>query len=220
MAELPRRLAPSLEGEPHSLGEARADAAHCTRCDLYKNATQTVFGEGPPRATIMLVGEQPGDREDIEGHPFVGPAGRILDRALADAGIPRDAVFLTNAVKHFKNEPRGKRRLHKKPNSAEIDICRWWLDLERRFVRPSLIIALGATALRGLIGRTVSVASFRGQVRSLPDGTAMVATVHPSFLLRIEGHGDVEAEYRRFVADLALAKPHLRKRAAVQGSAR
>jgi len=166
--------------EARSLAEARRFAAACTRCDLYRNATQTVFGEGPISAPIMLVGEQPGDVEDIEGRPFVGPAGQMLDRALTAAGIDRRAVYLTNGVKHFKNEPRGKRRLHKRPDPAEIDICRWWLDLERRFVRPAVIVALGATALRAITGRPATVTSLRGRPSRLADGATLIATVHPS----------------------------------------
>src|ERR1043166_8600855 len=137
----------------------------CRRCPLYKNATQAVPGEGPSRAKVMLVGEQPGDKEDLAGKPFVGPAGRILDSALADAGIPRKETFVTNAVKHFKFEPRGKRRLHKRPNAHEIERCQWWQERERAIVRPELIVALGATAARSLLGRVVTITSVRGPDR-------------------------------------------------------
>lgn len=190
---------------PRSLAEARRLAAGCTRCDLYRNATQTVFGEGPISARIMLVGEQPGDQEDLAGRPFVGPAGQVLDRALEAAGIARNAIFLTNGVKHFKNEPRGKKRLHKRPDPGEIDACRWWLDLERRFVRPAVIVALGASAIRAVTGRSSTVSSLRGRPLRLGDGAVLVATVHPSYLLRMPDRAAAETEFDRFAADLALA---------------
>jgi DNA polymerase len=160
----------------------------------------------------MLVGEQPGDQEDLAGKPFVGPAGRILDRALVQAGIDRSEVFVTNAVKHFKHEMRGKRRLHKRPNAYEIERCRWWLEQERAIVRPVTIVALGATAARSVLGRTVSVLKIRGQAQQLPDGTAAVVTIHPSLLLRIRDETDKAREYNNFVDDLrrshALAAAH------------
>jgi DNA polymerase len=196
-----------------TLDEAREAAGTCTRCDLYRGATQTVFGEGPPLAPVMLVGEQPGDREDIEGRPFVGPAGRLLDRAMGDAGLDRDSVYLTNAVKHFKNEPRGRKRLHRKPNAGEIDACRWWLDLERRFVGPQMIVALGATALRGILGRTASVTEMRGTRSELADGATLFTTVHPSYLLRVRASGGYEQEYARFVGDLREVAVFLQKAA-------
>jgi DNA polymerase len=183
---------------------AEAEAA-CTRCPLYKTATQVVPGEGRVRSRLMLVGEQPGDKEDLAGTPFVGPAGGLLDRALANAGISRTDVFVTNAVKHFKFEPRGKRRLHKRPNGYEIDRCRWWLDHERALVRPAAVIALGATAARSLFGRTVTIGRMRAQTHHLADGTPAFVTVHPSYLLRIEDAADKTREYRRFVADLRNA---------------
>jgi DNA polymerase len=191
--------------EPRSLNEARRVAASCTRCDLYRNATQTVFGEGPISARIMLVGEQPGDNEDIAGRPFVGPAGGVLDRALDAAGIERKAIYLTNGVKHFKNEPRGKKRLHRRPDRAEIDICRWWLDLERKFVHPVVIVALGATALRSVTGHAATVSSLRGRPSRLPDGTMLFATIHPSYLLRIPDRSAAEIEFNHLVADLKSA---------------
>jgi DNA polymerase len=157
----------------------------------------------------MLVGEVPGNDEDLAGRPFVGPAGRVLDRALADADIDRKSTFVTNAVKHFKFEPRGKRRLHKRPNAHEIDRCRWWNDLERALVRPALVVALGATAAYSLLGRTVTIARMRGEVQSLADETPLLVTVHPSYLLRIEDAADKAAEYRRFVADLKVGKRFL-----------
>jgi len=184
------------------LGSAEAE---CTRCPLYRDATQVVPGEGPAHARFMLVGEQPGDKEDIAGRPFVGPAGRILDAALADAGIPRDETFVTNAVKHFKHEMRGKRRLHKRPNAYEIERCKWWNDLERQIVKPQVVVALGATAARSLIGRTVTITKIRGEPIDLHDGARLVVTVHPSSLLRTEDEADKRAKYAAFVADLKTA---------------
>jgi len=183
---------------------AEAEQA-CTRCPLYRDATQAVSGEGPSHAAFMLVGEQPGDKEDLAGKPFVGPAGRVLDTALNDAGIARDETFVTNAVKHFKHEMRGKRRLHKRPNSYEIERCKVWLDRERELVRPSTIIALGVSAARSLTGRTVTISKARKTPLALADGTALVVTVHPSSLLRIEDAADKRAAYEEFVADLKAA---------------
>ena len=153
----------------------------------------------------MLVGEQPGDKEDLAGKPFVGPAGQVLDHALAEAEVPRTEVFVTNAVKHFKHEMRGKRRLHKRPNAYEIERCKIWLDLERAMVKPAVIVALGATAARSLFGRPVTVTKLRGRMLELPDGAAVLVTIHPSFLLRIQDAADKKREYARFVADLRLA---------------
>jgi DNA polymerase len=187
-----------------SLKALCAAEAECTRCPLYRNATQVVPGEGPARARIMLVGEQPGDQEDKLGKPFVGPAGRILDEALAEAGIDRGIVFVTNAVKHFKFEPRGKRRLHKRPNAYEIDRCRWWFEIERSIVRPEIIVALGATAVRSVSGRPLAINRIRGRVMPLAGGGLMLATVHPSYILRIRGAADKRAQYRQFVADLRV----------------
>lgn len=184
------------------LGEAEAQ---CTRCPLYKDATQAVPGEGPRDARFMLVGEQPGDKEDIAGKPFVGPAGRMLDAALGDAGIAREQTYVTNAVKHFKHEMRGKRRLHKRPNAYEIDRCKFWLDAERHLVKPSTIIALGVTAARSLTGKTVTIAKMRQKPTQLADGTTLIVTVHPSALLRIEDEADKQAAYKAFVADLKAA---------------
>jgi uracil-DNA glycosylase family protein len=184
-----------------SLSALRDAEAACTRCPLYRNATQVVPGEGPRHAPIMLVGEQPGDQEDRQGHPFVGPAGRILDRAIVDAGIERKQVFVTNAVKHFKFEPRGKRRLHKRPSAGEVDACRWWLNLERTIVKPRVIVALGATAVRGVLGRSVTISSVRGEV--LREGDAQViVTIHPSSILRQQDDESREREYKGLVADL------------------
>jgi len=177
----------------------------CTRCPLYKDATQAVPGEGRKHARLMLVGEQPGDKEDLAGKPFVGPAGRILDSALAAAGIAREDAFVTNAVKHFKHEMRGKRRLHKRPNTYEIERCKIWLETERAIVKPIAVVALGATAARSLFGRVLTIAKTRGRQLHLADGTAAFITIHPSFLLRIEDEADKAREYRHFVADLRQA---------------
>lgn len=185
-----------------SLKALRDAEQACTRCQLYKHATQVVPGEGPARARIMMVGEQPGDQEDKQGKPFVGPAGGVLAKALEDAGIDRDAVFVTNAVKHFKFEQRGKRRLHKRPNAYEIDRCHWWLDFERALVKPDIVVALGATAVRSISGRPTSINKIRGRILTLLDGGRMLATIHPSYILRIEDEADKRAEYRKFVADL------------------
>jgi len=197
-----------------TLTALREAEASCTRCPLYKSATQVVPGEGPARARLMLVGEQPGNDEDLTGRPFVGPAGRIMDRAMADAGLDRSKTFITNAVKHFKFEPRGKRRLHKRPNAYEIERCRWWNDLERAIVKPALVVALGATAAYSLLGRSVTISRMRGEMQSLADGMPLLVTVHPSFLLRIEDEDDKAAEYRRFVADLKTCKKFLAAHAA------
>ena len=195
-----------------SLGQLAAAEADCRRCPLYHDATQAVPGDGPSHATFMLVGEQPGDKEDLAGKPFVGPAGRILDQALADAGIAREQTFVTNAVKHFKHEMRGKRRLHKRPNNYEIERCKIWLDQERMLVRPSTIIALGVTAARGLTGKTVTIAKMRKTPIELADGTRLVVTVHPSALLRIEDEAAKRAAYKEFVADLKAAAAVEKKR--------
>jgi DNA polymerase len=162
-----------------------ADARRCTRCDLYRCATQTVFGEGPLDAEIMFVGEQPGDQEDLAGRPFVGPAGALFDAALEKAGIDRSSVYVTNAVKHFKFVQRGKRRIHSKPDAGEITACRWWLGHERELIRPSVTVALGATAARSLIGKTVTIGKVRGEPLALEDGSECWVTVHPSALLRM-----------------------------------
>ncbi len=179
----------------------RAEAMRCTRCHLYKCATRTVFGEGPLDARILFVGEQPGDREDLAGRPFVGPAGLLLDRALEDAGVDRARTYVTNAVKHFKFERRGKRRIHQKPDGGEIAACRWWLERELALIRPPVTVALGATAARALFGKAVTIASLRGRGHDLPEGGEAWVTVHPSFLLRVRD--DREAQYARFVDDLA-----------------
>jgi uracil-DNA glycosylase len=197
-----------------TLAALREAEARCTRCPLYKYATQVVPGEGRAGARLMLVGEQPGDKEDLAGKPFVGPAGRLLDQALEQAGIPRGDAFVTNAVKHFKFEMRGKRRLHKRPNAYEIERCRWWLEQERAIVRPAAIVALGATAARSLFDRVVTIAKMRGEVHRLADGTAALVTIHPSYLLRIPDEADKQHEYRHFVSDLRRAMKAVSARAA------
>jgi uracil-DNA glycosylase family protein len=201
-----------------SLTTLRKEAAHCTRCPLYRHATQTVFGEGPARARFVLVGEQPGDMEDIAGKPFVGPAGQILDRALGDAGIARDTVYVTNAVKHFKFAPRGKRRIHSKPNAGEIKACHPWLAGELAAIAPDLIVALGATAARALSGKAVAITRLRGREIAWADGRRGLATVHPSYLLRIPDAESKAREYKRFVADLKLAAKLAKRHVALRGS--
>jgi uracil-DNA glycosylase len=177
----------------------------CTRCPLYRHATHAVAGDGATSATILVVGEQPGDKEDLSAKPFVGPAGILLDQALKDAGIDRSTIFVTNAVKHFKHELRGKKRLHKRPNAYEIDRCRKWLAIERTLVRPCVVIALGATAVRGLIGRPAAIGKLRRTAMRLEDGTRLVVTIHPSYVLRLRGRPNGRTEYQRLVADLEFA---------------
>jgi uracil-DNA glycosylase len=192
----------------------REEAAHCTRCDLYKCATQTVFGEGPLDATIVFVGEQPGDQEDIAGKPFVGPAGQLFDAALEEAGIERARTYVTNAVKHFKFVQRGKRRLHSKPNGGEIAACRWWIDHERELIKPPVTVALGATAARSLVGKVVTISGTRGKPLTLADGGECWVTIHPSFLLRIREDADRRTERQRFVQDLKRIRDRAKKLAA------
>jgi uracil-DNA glycosylase len=183
----------------------REEALGCTRCPLWKPATQTVFGEGPVDAPLMFIGEQPGDQEDLAGRPFVGPAGQMFDRALAEAGVDRTRAYVTNAVKHFKFEQRGKRRIHAKPGAGEIEACRWWIDQERDIVRPRVTVALGATAARSLFGKVMTISRERGRALELPGGGEAWITVHPSYLLRIEDRIAAAEEYARFVADLRTA---------------
>ena len=192
-----------------SLTRLAKDAKACRRCPLYRLATQTVFGEGPVHASVMLVGEQPGDQEDLLGRPFVGPAGKILDRALSDAGIDRGRVYVTNAVKHFKFEPRGKKRLHKRPNAAEIEACKWWLDHELELIKPALTVALGATAAGALAGRPLSMGTSRGRLMELRPALPVLVTIHPSFLLRMHDPELKAEEYRRFVLDLRQIVRHV-----------
>jgi len=189
-----------------SLEAVREAVDACERCPLYQFATQAIFGEGPERAPLMFVGEQPGDQEDIAGRPFVGPAGKVFDAALIEAGIERDRVYVTNAVKHFKFAPRGKKRLHQKPNAGEIAACRFWLNLERSFVRPQVIVALGATAVQALVGSRATISRLRDAPITLDDGTLLCATIHPSFLLRMPDRQRTAEERARFVADLKAAR--------------
>ena len=187
-----------------SLAKVRSAARTCRNCDLWKTATQTVFGEGPARAPIMLVGEQPGHEEDLAGHPFVGPAGKLLDRALEDAGIDRRRVYVTNVVKHFKWEPRGKRRIHKKPRQSEINACRPWIEDELAIVKPKALVCLGSTAAQALLGRGFRVTAQRGTPVPSPLAPIVVATVHPSAILRAPDEQTRHAEYQRFVDDLKV----------------
>jgi uracil-DNA glycosylase len=193
--------APLVPPRP-TLPKLRQAAARCRACDLWERGTQTVFGEGSPRARVMFVGEQPGDREDLEGRPFVGPAGRILDSSLEKAGIDRSQVYVTNVVKHFKWEPRGKRRIHQKPNSVEISACRPWLEAELAIVRPDVLVCLGATAAQALLGRSFKVSRQRGQFVVSPLAPRVLATVHPSSLLRAPDAETRRRETDRFVQDL------------------
>jgi DNA polymerase len=197
----PKSAADLIPDHP-TLARVRAAARECRACDLWKRGTQTVFGEGARRAELLLVGEQPGDVEDIQGRPFVGPAGRMLDRALADAGIDRAGVYVTNVVKHFKWEPRGKRRLHKKPNAGEIAACRPWLETEIALVKPHAVVCLGATAAQALLGRDFRVTAHRGEFVDSPLAPLVSATIHPSSILRAPDDETRRIELRRFVADL------------------
>lgn len=192
-----------------SLTQAKKAAQNCTRCPLYENATQVVFGEGPSEAPLMMVGEQPGDREDIEGQPFVGPAGQLLDQVLDEARIDRKKVFVTNAVKHFKFVPRGKRRIHQKPNGGEVSACRFWLDHERALVKPKVIVALGATAAQSLLGSGATIGKLRGAPIELEDGTTVFVTVHPSFLLRMPDREKAAEERMAFARDLKAIREHM-----------
>jgi uracil-DNA glycosylase len=209
--DLPLFRKERINDPTRALKRLAAEAETCRRCPLYKNATQTVFGEGPVEAYLMLIGEQPGDQEDRAGHPFVGPAGKVLDAALEAAGIDRAEIYVTNAVKHFKNEPRGKRRLHKKPDTSEIDACRWWLDNERAIVRPAVTVALGVTAARALMRKGLSINANRGRLIALPEGGEGLITVHPSYLLRLQEERDKRREFDLLVRDLRFADDAARK---------
>lgn len=193
-----------------SLKVLSAASHNCRGCDLYKSATQVVFGAGPKSARVMFVGEQPGDQEDRQGEPFVGPAGALLDKALADAGIPRDQVYVTNAVKHFKWEPRGKRRIHKKPRASEVKACRPWLEAELRSVKPAVVVCLGATAAQSMLGASFKLMQQRGQVVSSPAAGRVVATIHPSAVLRAIDSEGRTAAYEMLVADLKRVAKILR----------
>ncbi|WP_318011483.1 UdgX family uracil-DNA binding protein [Mesorhizobium sp. CA8] len=192
--------------EADDIPELREEAKGCRRCPLWHDATQTVFGEGPENADVIFVGEQPGDQEDLAGKPFVGPAGKVFDNILGDAEIDRRKVYVTNAVKHFKFEPRGKRRIHSKPNAGEIQACRWWLDKELDLVKPNLVVALGATAAQSLLGKAVPITKMRGDVIEREDGLRVFVTIHPSFILRIRDREDKEAEKERFLQDMRKVK--------------
>lgn len=194
------------------LTSLRAKAAHCTACPLYKNATQTVFGEGSTHAELMLIGEAPGDFEDRAGKPFIGPAGKLLDRCMAEAGLDRKTTYITNAVKHFKWTQAGKRRLHKRPNAGEIQACRPWLDAELAIIQPQVVVCLGATAAQAVIDRNFRVTHARGEFVESPIAPYVMATVHPSSLLRGEPK-DREREIERFIADLRRIPPKLLRRA-------
>jgi uracil-DNA glycosylase len=196
-----------------ALETLREDAAQCRACDLWKHATQTVFGEGPDHAQVMLVGEQPGDKEDLAGRPFVGPAGQMLDRALEEAGIDRRKTYVTNAVKHFKFVPRGKIRLHQKPATPEIRACRQWYSRELALLKPALVVAMGATAAQCVFGKSTPINRSRGQVIELADGVRALVTVHPSYLLRLPDEEAKAREYLRFVDDLKIAADFIRKAA-------
>jgi DNA polymerase len=211
--EMPKIAHPRREvakATPDTLEELRAKARSCRACPLWKNATQTVFGDGPADAEIMLVGEQPGDKEDLAGRPFVGPAGQVLDRALQDAGIERKKTYVTNAVKHFKFVARGKARIHQKPVTPEIRACRQWYEAELAAVGPSLVVALGATAAQSVLGKITTIGKVRGKIIEAEDGVKALVTVHPSYLLRLPDAAAKEREYERFVNDLKIVAATLR----------
>jgi len=201
------------KGGADDLGALREKAAGCRACPLWKPATQTVFGEGPANAKIMLVGEQPGDKEDLAGHPFVGPAGRMLDQALAEAGIDRKLVYVTNAVKHFKFVPRGKIRLHQKPSTSEIRACRPWYERELAAIQPKFVVAMGATAAHGVLGKATTISKARGHLINIDQNCKALITVHPSYLLRLPEKEARTREYGRFIADLKIVASALRRTA-------
>jgi uracil-DNA glycosylase family protein len=215
--KIQKRLEKPMRGKTTSaaseLERLREEAAACRACPLWKDATQTVFGDGPPNATVMLVGEQPGDKEDLAGKPFVGPAGQMLDRALAEAGIDREKVYITGAVKHFKFVPRGKIRLHQKPSASEIKACRPWYERELAAIRPVLVVAMGATAAQSVLGKITPIHKNRGHLIDLGDETKALVTVHPSYLLRLPDPDARAREYERFVGDLKIAAAVLKKSA-------
>jgi uracil-DNA glycosylase len=214
MAKSPSRISSAPIPDKLTLPALRAAAAGCKACDLWKLGTQTVFGEGRASAQVMLVGEQPGDKEDLKGRPFVGPAGAVLDKALAAAGINRNDVYVTNIVKHFKWEPRGKRRLHKKPNTLEISACRPWLDAEIKVVKPEVVVLLGASAAQGIMGRQFRVTQQRGQWVQSNIAPLVMATVHPSSILRAPDDDSRHEEMRKFVDDLKKVAAQLQQRRA------
>lgn len=214
MARLQQTTAAEFLPQKRTLERLRAAALSCKGCDLYKNATQTVFGEGPKDATVMLVGEQPGDMEDRQGHPFVGPAGRLLDKALAEARIPRDEVYITNAVKHFKWIQRGKRRLHQKPLIRQVIACKPWLDAEIKVIQPKVVVCLGATAAQSMAGRIVKITQERGKFLDGDSGVSIFITIHPSSIYRLQEREEQEKEYHRFAAEMKLVGRKLRRLAA------
>jgi uracil-DNA glycosylase len=214
MAQRPTRVSAAPIPDKLTLPALRTAAAGCKACDLWKLGTQTVFGEGSVTARVMMVGEQPGDKEDLQGRPFVGPAGGILDKALAAAGIDRNDVYVTNIVKHFKWEPRGKRRLHKKPNALEINACRPWLEAEIKVVKPEVVVLLGATAAQGIMGNQFRVTKQRGQWVQSNIAPLVLATVHPSSILRAPDDDSRHEEMRKFVADLKKVAVQLQQRRA------
>ena len=203
-------MTPASRSSAKSLSSLREEAAHCRACDLWQHATQTVFGEGSVQAQIMLVGEQPGDKEDLSGHPFVGPAGMMLDRALEEAGVDLKKTYVTNAVKHFKFVPRGKIRLHQKPTTPEIKACRQWYERDLVLLKPDLVVALGATAAQCVFSKATPVNKNRGRVVDSPDGVKVMITVHPSYLLRLPDEDAKVREYARFVDDLKIAAAWIR----------
>lgn len=213
---MPRRSPKSNKSEgnpfvPHTrnLKKLQQSAKDCKNCDLWERGTQTVFGEGEPESRVMFVGEQPGNDEDLQGRPFIGPAGRLLDKLLVEAGVDRNKVYVTNAVKHFKWEPRGKRRIHKKPNSVEITACRPWLEAEIASIHPKVIVCLGATAAQALLGRDFRVTQHRGELIESPLAPHVMATVHPSSILRAPDETTRHEEMRRFVEDMRKIPPLL-----------
>ncbi len=201
-----REPAEAPDDDASTISELREAAKGCRRCPLWRDATQTVFGEGPDNARVVFVGEQPGDQEDLAGKPFVGPAGKVFDAILDDAGVDRQKVYVTNAVKHFKFEPRGKRRIHSKPNAGEVQACRWWIGKELELIKPDLAVALGATAALSLLGKAIAVTKMRGQVIEREDGLRVFITIHPSFILRIHEPAEKEAERERFLQDMKQVK--------------
>jgi len=214
MAKSPTRISTAPVPAKLTLPALRTSASSCKACDLWKLGTQTVFGEGRANARVMMVGEQPGDKEDLQGRPFVGPAGAVLDKALTAAGIDRTDVYVTNIVKHFKWEPRGKRRLHKKPNALEISACRPWLDAEIKVVKPEVVVLLGATAAQGVMGRQFRVTQQRGQWVQSTIAPLVMATVHPSSILRAPDDESRHEEMRKFVDDLKKVAAQLQQRRA------
>lgn len=205
VAMIQREVAPPAN-DGNDWHRLRADAAGCRRCPLYGPATQLVFGEGPTNARLVFVGEQPGDQEDMAGRPFVGPAGQVFDRAMAEAGVDRSTAYITNAVKHFKFKLQGKRRLHERPNVSEINHCRWWLTREIQTMQPDLIVALGATAARSLTGKTIAIGANRGKILQSEEGVPVLVTIHPSYLLRLPDADSAERERAAFVEDLRRVK--------------